>query len=352
MSSTMKKILIPLVTIVGILILKFTFGYIVPFILAFLLAILIEPLVEFFQKKARFSRGIAVAVVLFLILIILAVFLVAGISKIYVELDKLAKNMPDYQTLLDSYKWFTDTQLDKYITRLELSETQQQAVDHILQDLYSTLTNTMKNFIRDLLGLLTKLPHMVTVVMISLIATFFVSRDRRMFAAFFWRLFPKKWQKKLRFVKDEITDASIGFIRAELILISITTIIAIVGLEILNSDYALIFGFSAGILDLIPVIGPSLIFLPWAIISMISGNFSFGVGLLFIYGISVIVREIAEAKIIGGSIGIHPLATLFAIYVGVKAFGVSGFFIGPAVVIVLKALIKAEIITIFAVTKE
>lgn len=340
--------------ILGFFFFKYLIVYFLPFILAVLVTFLIEPIVSFFEKKMRLSRGLSVGLVMALLLVLFGIFLIAGVSQIYVELEKLSRNLPSYQILWEKYQWILNQneELKKILGGLQLSATQLEAVNKILQDLYVFFADNSKIFISELLGLLTKLPSLITLFMISFIATFFVSRDRRMISNILWRIVPESQLKKVRFVKKELTMSALGFIRAEFILISITTIISIIGLEILNSDYALILGFASGLLDLIPVIGPSLIFIPWAIFSLISGNVLYGVGLLILYGVMVVIRQVAEARIIGKSIGVHPLATLIAMYAGVKIFGVTGFIIGPAVVVVLKALSKAGIITVFTGERE
>lgn len=346
--------LVILCIVVALFLVQFAVGYLLPFLLAVMVAVLIEPVVGFFEKRLHMNRGISVALVLLLVLLLFTVFIVAGVAQIYVELEKLSKSFPSYQTILEKYQWIMhqNDELQNLLSRWDISEGQQKAVDRVLQDTYAFITENFRILMSQLLGLLAKLPKLITIFMISFIATFFISRDRRVFSRMFWRLIPQKWQKKLRMVKDDITVAVFRFIRAELILISITTIISIVGLEIMSADYALIIGFAAGALDLIPVIGPSLIFIPWSIYSMITGNFGYGVGLLIIYGVMAVTRQLAEAKIVGESIGVHPLAALVSMYVGVKLFGVSGFILGPATVIILKALIKAGIITISATKKE
>ncbi len=334
--------------------LKYAVAYFLPFLLALVVAMMIEPVVNFFEKRLRLKRGWAVILVLTLILLIFVLFMVLGVSRIYLELEKLLKNIPSFQDLLDQFQWVLNQngELSSLMNRWQLSVEQQETVNQLLQDLYTSIASNAKAVISQLLGFLTKLPSVFTMIMISFIATFFISRDRRMLTGIFWKIIPNRWEKKIRSVKTEITGATVGFIRAELILISITTVISIIGLEILNNDYALLIGFASGLLDLIPVIGPTLIFIPWAIYSMITGNFGYGVGLLVIYGVMAVVRQIAEVKIVGQSIGVHPLATLIAMYVGVKIFGVSGFIIGPAVVIIVKSLINAGIITFIATKKE
>ncbi len=353
-----KKIYLVLIGLVGIIggffILKYALVYFLPFIIAIIVALLIEPVVHFFEKKTKLSRGLAVGLVLGLILVIFGVFVVAGVSRIYMELERLSHNLPSYQVIWDQFQWILNhnDELKNLMTRWHLSVGQQEAVNKILQDLYEFFTNNFKTIIRELLGLLARLPSLVTVLMISFIATFFISRDRRLLGDLFWRLIPRRFQRKLRSAKNEIIQGAIGFIRAEVILISITTLIAIVGLELLDSNYALIIGFASGLLDLIPVIGPTLIFIPWAIYSMATGHVYYGLALLVLYGVMAVVRQLAEVRLIGKSIGVHPLATMVAMYVGAKALGVVGFFIGPAAVIVLKALTKSGVITIFSAKGE
>lgn len=330
----------------GFLLLKYALAYFLPFIIAILVTLLMEPVVNFFQKRVRLSRGISVALVMGLILIIFGVFIVAGVSRIYLELEKLSHNLPSYQVMFERYQWLLNQngELKNLMTRWHLSPGQQEVVNKVFEDLYGFFTNNFKAIIGELLGLIARLPSVVTILIISFIATFFISRDRRMLGDFFWQIIPKEIRPKMMTVKNEIFHGAVGFIRAQLILISITTIIAIIGMEILSSDYALIIGFTSGLLDLIPVIGPALIFIPWAIYSIISGQVYYGLGLLIVYGIMSVVRQLAEVKIVGQSIGVHPLSTMVAMYVGVKALGVIGFFLGPALVIVIKALISSGII--------
>lgn len=352
------KILFAIIGVVlSLLVMKFAITYMFPFLLAVLVAVLIEPLVNFFQRKLKLKRGGAVGVVLLLVLLVFILFIVAGVSGIYVEIEKLSSNLPDYSVLIEKYKWIFaqgGNPLENLLTRwgIQLDPGQTKAVNQILQNTYGFITKNLQAFVKQMLGFLAALPNVITVFIISFIATYFISRDGRKISEIFFKLFPKNWQQKLKMVKKELTVAAIGYLRAQMILISITTILAIVGLEILNSEYALMLGFLCGLLDLVPVIGPSLIFIPWALYSMLTGNLPYGIGLLVVYGILAIVRQIAEVKLVGQSIGVHPLAALISVYVGVSLFGIGGFVIGPTVVILAKVMYKAGIITLAATKKE
>src|SRR5690606_32219541 len=92
------------------------------------------------------------------------------------------------------------------------------------------------------------------------------------------------------------------------------------------------------------VVGPGLVFLPWALYHLVVGDTMFGVWLVLTYGGLVVGRTILEPRVIGDRIGVHPLATLMSLYVGLQLFGVSGFIIGPIIAIILVSLARAGIV--------
>ncbi len=84
--------------------------------------------------------------------------------------------------------------------------------------------------------------------------------------------------------------------------------------------------------------------IPWAVINIIMKHYSLAAALLVLYGVIVVTRQIIEPKIMGKNIGLHPLATLISLYIGMRIFGIIGILIGPLTLIVIKALQKTSII--------
>ena len=126
-----------------------------------------------------------------------------------------------------------------------------------------------------------------------------------------------------------------------------TGLITGVGLTILGNQYALVLGISAAILDLIPIIGPALIFFPWILYNLILGEISHGISLLILYIILAAVRSGSEGKVMGENLGIYPLSTMIALYVGFRVLGTIGFILGPALLVIIKAIIQADLISIY-----
>jgi predicted PurR-regulated permease PerM len=107
---------------------------------------------------------------------------------------------------------------------------------------------------------------------------------------------------------------------------------------ILRVKFAVVLAFVVAIIDLLPLLGVGTILIPWAVISFASGDYSRGVFLIVTYGVIAVVRNIVEPKLIAGQIGLPPIATLLAMYVGFCAIGVLGMALFPIGLIMLKHL--------------
>ena len=116
----------------------------------------------------------------------------------------------------------------------------------------------------------------------------------------------------------------------------------LIGLLILKKDYAFLISLGIAAVDLLPLLGAGSVLLPWAIVSFIMRDTQTAMGLLILYGIIVVVRQIAEPRIVGSSIGISPIASLFSMYVGLKLFGLIGMILGPAAAFVISELVGNE----------
>lgn len=107
-------------------------------------------------------------------------------------------------------------------------------------------------------------------------------------------------------------------------------------------NYALLLAFFTAIIDAVPILGTGTMLIPMSVFNFLSGNMTLGWGLLILYGIAILTRQLCEPKIIGSKLGIHPLLTVFALYTGMKLFGIIGLILGPIAAIFVKNLINAE----------
>ena len=148
-------------------------------------------------------------------------------------------------------------------------------------------------------------------------------------------------------LKKDTIKALLGYFKAMLILMGFTFVEVSVGLFILDVKYAFLIALIVGLAEAIPIVGTGVVMLPWILWQVFTGNMTLAFGLAILYILGILIRQIMEPKIVGSQIGLHPLVTLLAMYVGLKFFGILGMFIGPISIIIVKNLQDAGILTLW-----
>lgn len=343
-----KYLLMFIFLLISLIFLKYFFLYFTPFIMAAVIASLINPIVDFLDEKFPLHRGFSVIIVLFLALIILITFIFFGGAQIYLELNRLLRNLPDYRTIDTQIQWLAEQneQFEQFIANWEISDAIKDSINNNLQMIYNGVRNSVISFINTVLELLSKLPRVFMILFISFIAAFFISRDRENIKIFLVNIFPEEVKPKIANVFSQLNISAVGYIRAILILITITGLISGIGVTLIGNQYALIVGITAAVLDLIPIIGPALLFYPWIIISILYGNLSQAFSLFILHLALSVVRSASEGKIMGEHLGLHPLATMISLYSGYMILGKIGFVVGPTFLVLIKAIADSDLIDI------
>lgn len=315
------------------------FSVIIPFIIASLLALLLEPLVNFLTDRTRMSRSLAVGAAMLTVFGGIGFILFMAILRLVRELVDLSVSLPKYAKPVEEYILYT-FQKSK-VLYFSLPPEISGRIDEGLETLTGTLSNFAMSLANFLLSLATGVPEAVLGIIVTLIATYFFSRDRRSLVTLWVKTIPAPWGEKSLGVIREVAHAFLSYVRAQAVLVSISTTLAIAGLYILGAKYALTLGLLIGIFDILPILGPAAIIIPWAVWSFISGNVAFGVKLIILYFLIWIMRQSLEARVVAANLGLHPLAVLGVMYVGLKLLGVAGLIIGPILLIAVQAALKS-----------
>ena len=164
-----------------------------------------------------------------------------------------------------------------------------------------------------------------------MISCFYFSVEYDVVCGALMRLVPARYAPRLPQWKKRAVGAFKRYLRAYFLLLLLTFFELLVGLAILGSDYVFLLAFLTALLDILPVLGVGTVLLPYALFSFVMGNRFLGLGLLILYGVITLVRQIVEPHLVGKSLGLHPILMLMSFYVGLRLFGVGGILIGPAV---------------------
>jgi sporulation integral membrane protein YtvI len=351
--SFLRFLFVIAVVILGAIALYYVSTVTYPFIIAFFIAFLINPLVDFLERKAKMPRWLAVIVTLVVLFAVVVGLVTLLIAEIVSGTQYLANIVPEkFQALVSYIEMFFAQQIiplyqDLAVLFKNLDADQQDTIMNNIQAVGTQIATTVGHFIQQVLQniplLLAWLPNAATVFIFSLLATFFISKDWHRLTGIAQTILPAKAHKSGKTVFRDLKKALFGFIKAQATLISITTVIVLIGLLILRVDYAITIALIIGIVDVLPYLGTGIVFVPWIIYTAASGNIPFAIGLGVLYIVVLVQRQIMEPKVLSSSIGLDPLATLVALFVGFKLIGFLGLIAGPVVLVIIRTLHSANV---------
>lgn len=342
--QAIHKLIIIFIVLAGIyLFFRYIFSYIAPFIMAWIISSLIEPMVRWFRRRCKLTRGISSILSIIIMLILIGTISTVIIIKLSQQAQAFTQALPSYfysfSNTIENFRWKTE----RLMFGLPLN------IQYLLMDNIDDMIKGLSNMLAPGVGkgsisFVAALPNALFFTIVTLISTFFMSKDKEKIRAFLERQMPKSWIIKMDIIRRDLFGALLGYIRTQLILMIFTSTICMIGLRILKFDYSLLIGIIIGIVDAFPILGSGTILIPWAAYNGVSGNLYEALGLLIIYGVVILFRQTLEPKVLGSQIGVYPLITLMAMYIGIKLFGFLGIIIGPILVIFLKTMQKIGII--------
>jgi len=326
-------------TLGGLYLFVLVLEYIAPFAVALVLAALIEPLTRVLSKKRKvtLSRSLSalIATILIVLVVVLLVFSIG--NRIFYQARELIillpENFPDLaQSIIDYLAHLQ--QLMDFLTAVEV-----QRIDSLLSQLGESVSGFVGNLARFFFQYAISIPEMMLFTILTILAIYYISRDWLNMQEGISKQIPSEWLDKFHVFRHDMLAALFGLIRATLIFMTITFALLYIGLSILHVQYALLISFIITIFDALPIIGAGLLLIPWIVYAFITGDLNLAIGLLIIYVLNTIVRQVIQPKILKDQIGIHPLVTVVTMYAGFKLYGLSGLIIGPVIFVVVKSVI-------------
>lgn len=337
--SILKKIIIGILIIVSFLfIFKLTIFYI-PFLIAYIISIMIDPIIKFVNKNVHISRKVSSVIVLATIFIIIAALLVWGIVRLVAETTNLLEGLNIY--LEKTLNFISEKVYSFDFSKYKVSNDVINIFENATTDYLNTITKYLKDVLTKVLNYITSLPNMFINVIITILATYFITSDKFYILDRMEHHLSKKMVGKITKHAKEITSSLGGYLKAEIILSIITFMVVLTGLNIfyligMNVDYPILMAIVIGFVDALPILGAGSVMIPWSIILLINSNNSLAFSVIGLYIFIVVLKQLLEPKLVSNNIGIHPIFTLIAMYTGFKFIGIMGLLIGPIVLIIIK----------------
>lgn len=316
-------------------------GFFWPFVASWILAMLATPLCNFLEKHIRLKKQWASAFIIIFVLLILAGIGYLLITKLGRETISFLSDAPVYYSYFQNTIEMLSARLNDVLAPIsgDFGNQIETAFNDLLLQAGTTINNFAPKGVEFMGSAAANITNGLVGTLVMILAAYFFIAEREKISVQLLRMVPSDMQEHVRKIRNRLMSALGGFLLAQFKIMFIIFLILLAGLLILRNPYALFLALLIAFLDLLPILGTGTVLIPWAVIVFFSGHFRQGIILLIIYVICLLTRQILQPKIIGDSIGMGTLSTLFLIYTGFKLQGVQGM--------ILALLLGTIVITLY-----
>lgn len=316
--------------------------FFMPFLIAWIIAMIASPMARFFEEKLKIKRkaGSVVVIVVVLGIVILAVYLLG--AKLVRELIGFINDLPD---MWDAWQAdFAEISQNFDIVYKRLPKDIQQTINNITAGASEWVGGFISTISTPTLAAVgnfaMQLPTVLIGMIMCLLASYFFVAEREQLVESVKKVMPESMVLRFRQIKDSLFKAVGGYFKAQIKIEVWIYLLLVIGFLILGIDHALMISLGVAVMDFLPFFGTGTIMVPWAIVEFLSGDYTMTIGILLIWGISQLVRQIIQPKIVGDSIGVPPVPTLFLLYIGYMVGGVLGMIIAVPLGLIVWTLYK------------
>ncbi len=329
---------------------KYGLGLIAPFVVGFVMAAVVKPVVDYLHRRCRFPRVAASVLMVVLLYLVMGVLLTLAIVQLVGMVQEVLVRMPQAYTqeIQPAIAGMFDG-VERLLQRFDPNATL--GIDDAAKRLSAMLGNFVASLstwaVTGTARFATSIPTRLVQLIFSILSTFYIVNDYTLIHDFVIRQLPAKAAQVLERGKDQLGKTLGKYVRSYGIILCITFAELTVGLSILRVPNAGWWALLIACFDILPVLGTSAIMVPWTVITILQGNYARAIGLAVITAVVWTVRNITEPKIVGTQVGLHPLLTLMAMYVGTKLFGGFGLLGLPVALALINALQKEGTISVY-----
>lgn len=317
--------------IIGFILLLVFLYYVLDIIVVILVATLIatalNPLVNWFQSK-KIPRPLGVIIIYICIAVLFFGIIALLIPPVTSEIQQIAANFPAlWERFTASLAENRNLELEKQIT-----ESVNKGLGSLQEVLRSSATDIF-SFIKNIFG------NVVSFILIFVLTFYFLVQEDAIKKAF--RNFtPQKYQPYLNDLITRMQERVAQWLRGEIILIFVVGLLTLVGLKILGIKYFLVLALFAGVLEVVPYIGPVIAAIPAAFIAL-SESFWKGVAVIILFWlIQQMENHVIVPKVMQKVVGLNPIIIIIVILIGARLLGFVGILIAVPLSAALSVLAK------------
>lgn len=311
---------------------KYVLPVLTPFIVAFVIASLIRiPVKRLYGSSEVKNKLISVITCVIFFAVIFSILMVVSINLYHTVSEFLISIPMIYQNDIVPALSLVYDLIEESLTSMDAGIAAE--IDDVFRESLNSVGEYIKNFsvnaVKVLSGSLVEIPGFIIKLVITIISTFFCMIDYDKIINLFVKLIPSGKKETVVNLVEYYKSTLMIYIKSYSLLFLLTYVELAIGFTIMRIPYAPLIGLLVAIFDILPILGVGGILLPWAVILLIMKEIPMGIGMLILYLVITFIRNTTEPRLVGKQIGLHPLATLIFMYLGLRFLGFLGMFLFP-----------------------
>ena len=317
--------------------------YFMPFVIGWILSVIAGPLVTFLEKKLKVMKrlGSAITIILVLALCIGLIYLI--ISQIWEEISVLIRNFPsmyhDLERGLSQIGAQGNTLFERFPEQIQNSWA---TLMNNLDDTASSLIGRIGEPTIEVAGNVAKrIPSVLIGTIVAFVSAYFFIADKENLGEWVKKVVPKSITSRLLLVGENLKYAMGGYFKAQFKIMGVVFAILLVGFTLMQIRFSILLAIAIAFLDFLPFFGTGTALIPWAIYKFLVGDYKMVAALVILYGVTQLVRQLIQPKLVGDTMGLNPLYTLFLLYLGYRVGSVLGMIFAVPIGLILLNLYQA-----------
>lgn len=300
--------------------------YFMPFVIGWFLSFIVSPLVVWLEKRLKIVKRLGSALIIVLALAICVGVIYLIFSRLWREITVLIEDFPSMYRDLEAGFRVIGEKTSQFFEILPGGV--QEGLQTFVQNLDETAGNLVGGISQPTVeaagNIAKRIPSILISTIVTIISAYFFIADREGVIIWAKRIFPSPIVKRMTMVMDNLKYAVGGYFKAQFKIMAVVFAILLCGFGIMGMHFSILLALGIAFLDFLPFFGTGTALIPWALYELLTGDYRRVVGLLILYAVTQIVRQLIQPKLVGDSIGLNPLFTLVLLYAGYKMGGLFG----------------------------
>ena len=317
-----------------------------PFVVGYIISLIANPLVKFLDKKINIKRKAGSAIVIILVLAFVVLIFYGIFLAVSMTFHSIMDNLP---TITASFKEEYE-EISRVLTRV--GQTMPRDMRESYEDFGKKITEAFTTWVSGLGSgsissyvstFASNLPNMLIGIIFGLLSSYFFIADKLKIEWWIKANLPSGVNKTIKEIKHNCFDVIGGYFKAQFKIMAVVYVVILIGLGIFRAPYYALSAFGIAFVDMLPFFGTGTVLGPWAIIKILTGEYTKAIYLIILYLVTQLVRQLIQPKLLGDSIGLNPFATLFFMYVGFLWGNVLGMIVAVPIAMLFINLCKSGV---------